>query len=206
MGITSSRGSGGGLEALLCYRCGSYNADDARKCSVCKAPLSAPRRRSPEGREPKRGGRGPFEPGHVVAERYRIVDATAQGSSGWIFRATDEVEGGDVAVKVISSNLLQTDSERAQFAKTLKAAKRVHHTNVAPVQDSGRHKSHAFYVMPFLEGLNLRKIIDLRLEKKQTFALSEVLPLISQIAQACDAWGRYGHHGAIRPASVVVLP
>lgn len=192
---------------MLCYRCGSYNADDARKCTVCSAPLSAPRRKSPRTGRSKRGaGRAPFEAGHVLQGRYRLIDAVAQGTTGWIFRATDEDEWGDVAVKVIASNLLQTDSERAHFAKTLKSAKRVHHGNVARVLEDGRERGHAFYVMPYLEGLTLRKIIDLRIEKKQVFAASEVMPLISQIAQACDAWGRFGYHGAIRPSSVMVLP
>ncbi len=192
---------------MLCYRCGSYNADDARKCTVCSAPLSAPRRKAARSARSKRSGvRAPFESGHVLQGRYRLIDAVAQGTTGWVFRAHDDEEWGDVAVKVIASNVLQTDSERASFAKTLKSAKRVHHGNVARILEHGRERGHSFYVMPYLEGLTLRKIIDLRIEKKQVFAVSEVMPLISQIAQACDAWGRFAYHGAIRPTSVMVLP
>ncbi|MEM6729919.1 MAG: SUMF1/EgtB/PvdO family nonheme iron enzyme [Myxococcota bacterium] len=194
---------------MLCYRCGSYNADDARKCTVCGAPLSTPRRPGASKgkvRARRHTGRSPLEPGHLVGARYRVIDSIAQGTTGWVFRARDEDENADVALKLIAPNLLQTDPERAQFAKALKSATKLRHVNIVRILSDGRDRGQAYYAMPYLEGLTLRKIIDLRIEKKQTFNLSEVLPLISQLAQATDAWGRFGYHGAIRPTSVVVLP
>lgn len=193
---------------MLCYRCGSYNADDARKCSICEAPLSAPRKkngnRTSSGR---RGtGRAPYDNGGIVAKRYRIVDPVGQGTAGWVLRARDEEVDIDVALKLVSPNLLQTEQERSAFVKALRAAKKVQHPNVVRIYDEGRDGDQIYYTMPFLEGLTLRKIIDLRVDKKQVFSFSEVLPLVSQLAQALDAWGKFKFHGAIRPSSIVVLP
>ncbi|MEO1171541.1 MAG: inactive serine/threonine-protein kinase VRK3, partial [Myxococcota bacterium] len=191
---------------MLCYRCGSYNADDARQCSECGAALGERRKSSGKSKRRRPPGQAPFEPGQRLGERYRVADAIGLGTVGWVLRARDEQTNRDVAVKVINPNLLQTDSERSTFSKTLRQARKVDHPNVTPVYDEGREGRYTFYTMPYLEGLTLRKIIDLRIEKQQTFALSEVLPLTAQLTQAADAWGRFGYHGAIRPNSVVVLP
>lgn len=191
---------------MLCYRCGSYNADDARQCSECGASLGE--RRKAGAKKPGRPARGqpPLEPGQLLSERYKVADAIAQGTVGWVVRAHDTHKNRDVAVKIINPNLLQTEAEQAALAKTLRQARKVQHPNVAAVYEEGREDRYSYYTMPYLEGLTLRKIIDLRLEKEETFALSEVLPLISQLTQASDSWGKFGYHGAIRPSSVVVLP
>src|SRR5207302_335078 len=63
-----------------------------------------------------------------------------------------------------------------------------------------------FYTMQFLEGLTLRKIIDLRLSKGQFFQLKEVEPIFAQVAGALDASHKLGPHSDIKPENVVVLP
>ncbi|MBI5509043.1 MAG: SUMF1/EgtB/PvdO family nonheme iron enzyme [Deltaproteobacteria bacterium] len=148
----------------------------------------------------------PLNPGEVIVGRYRVTEPVGTGTTGWLFRARDEEVDVDVAVKLIAANLLQTEDERGQFIKAVKAAKKVHHANLVRLYDAGRGERNIYYTMPFLEGLSLRKIIDLRLEKDQTFSLGETLPLIGQMALAVDAVDKIGGHGALRPSNVMVLP
>lgn len=194
---------------MLCYRCGSYNADGSRKCTVCAAALVAPRRTTKgtpaQGRRATRG-RAPLQPGTLWAGRYRIIEGVAAGIAGWVLRARDEEVDVDVALKLVSSNLLQTDAERASFLKILRNARKVHHPNVVRIYDDGQEKSQLYYTMPFLEGLTLRKIIDLRLEKEQVFSYAETLPLVAQLSAAADGWQKFGYHGALRPTNIIVLP
>ena len=140
------------------------------------------------------------------AGRYRIVDGIAQGAAGWVVRARDEEVDIDVALKLIAPNLLQADDERARFLKLVKTAKKLHHPNIARIYDEGEEGSHVWYTMPFLEGLTLRRIIDLRVERGQNFGFAEVLPLAAQLASAVDGWQRVGPHAALRPHNIVVLP
>jgi formylglycine-generating enzyme required for sulfatase activity len=72
--------------------------------------------------------------------------------------------------------------------------------------DEGSDDSYVFYTMPYLEGLTLRKIIDLRTEKRQAFSLTETLPLLVQLAAGIDSLSRFGGHGALRPSNILVLP
>jgi formylglycine-generating enzyme required for sulfatase activity len=148
----------------------------------------------------------PLDPGEILANRYRIAEPSSPGTTGWILRARDEEVDVDVAIKVIAPNLLQTEEERGAFLKAVKSARKVHHPNVVRIYDEGRSDRYVFYTMPFLEGLSLRKIIDLRLEKQQVFALNEALPLFAQLALAIDNLDKHGAHGALRPANITVLP
>ncbi|MEE8410148.1 MAG: SUMF1/EgtB/PvdO family nonheme iron enzyme [Myxococcota bacterium] len=194
---------------MLCYRCGSFTPDDSRKCKECGQPIARRRRTSRNLSGATTGiarATPPFDAGHVLGGRYRIVAPIAAGTTGWVMRARDDEVDVDVAVKVIASNLLQTDSERGSFIKAVKAVRKVQHANIVRIYDEGRDDRHVFYTMPYLEGLNLRKIIDLRLEKGYFFSLAEALPLFGQLAQALDALGKLGVHGSLRPTNIMVLP
>lgn len=193
---------------MLCYRCGSYNGDGSKKCTVCSAALAAPRRPGKAAPTSRRAARGklPVEPGTIIGERYRVVDAIAQGAAGWVVRARDEEVDVDVALKLIAPNLLQADDERSRFVKLIKTAKKLHHPNVVRIYDEGDQGQAVYYTMPFLEGLTLRKIIDLRVERGQVFGFAEALPIAAQLASAIDGWQKIGVHGALRPHNIVVLP
>lgn len=193
---------------MLCYRCGSYNADHVNACTVCGAPLSA-RRKQPAAR-----GASRLDPrddrelaaGRLLDERYLVGDSIGQGTTGDVWRARDERTGTDVALKVMSPNLLQSDDDIERFVTTVERASALRHPHAAPILGYGRDEGHLYYVMPYLEGLTLREIVDLRLENGGSFRWSEILPLLAQLTQAIDAWGSFGYHGAIRAGSVLVLP
>ncbi len=148
----------------------------------------------------------PYDPNELVAERYRIIEPVVRGITGWIFRARDEKLGIQIALKTIFPNLVQTENEQERLIRTIKRATKVQHPNVARVYDDGRYKGHLFYTMPYLEGLTLRKIIDLRLERGNVFLPDEIMPLFGQLALAVDRLGSFGAHGALSPAAVIVLP
>ena len=194
---------------MLCYRCGSYTPDGARNCSVCEAAFSAERRRAArEGaRTSAAGSHGPFpfEVGYRLGGRYR-VKTFADTISGWGVRARDEQGEADVVLHVIDPKIVQSADDRSQFMSMCRQARRVDHVNVARVLDEGEDSKTVFYVMPLIEGLSLRRIIDLRLEKKEVFTFKETLPLLNQLADGLSKLGRMKFHGGLAPETVVVLP
>src|SRR5207248_9040973 len=81
------------------------------------------------------------------------------------------------------------------------------HPNVARVYEDGEFQDRPYYTSQYLDGLSLRKIIDLRKEKGQYFKAEEVEPIVAQIAQALDEAHRAGVvHGDLKPENVLVLP
>jgi len=107
---------------------------------------------------------------------------------------------------VIDPKIVQSADDRSQFMSTCRQARRIEHINVARVLDEGEDSKTVFYVMPLIEGLSLRRIIDLRIEKNEVFTFKETLPLFNQLADGLSKLGRIRFHGVLAPESVVVLP
>ena len=198
---------------MLCYRCGSHVQDGAEKCWNCGTQLAATKRQGASASELRNAQRTGsrvfgvvFKIGDLIANRYRVKDIAGSGGAGVVYRAHDQEIDVDVAVKVINAKLVQTADEQRLFSRQTKIAKKLSHQNVVRLYDEGRDDQRPYFTMQFLEGLSLRKIIDLRKEKKQTFALPEVEPIFNQLCQALDYAHRTTFHGNMKPDNVIVLP
>lgn len=198
---------------MLCYRCGSHVQDGAGKCWNCGTQLAAASRKgapTSELRARQRTGSRVFgvvfKIGDLIANRYRVSDIIGSGGAGVVYRAHDQEIDVDVAVKVINAKLVQTADEQRLFSRQTKIARKLSHQNVVRIYDEGRDEDRPFYTMQFLEGLSLRKIIDLRKEKQQTFALAEIEPIYNQLCQALDYAHKTTFHGNLKPDNVIVLP
>ncbi|MEC8050142.1 MAG: SUMF1/EgtB/PvdO family nonheme iron enzyme [Myxococcota bacterium] len=191
---------------MICYKCGSFTADGERKCSVCGQLFASDRRRSKRPATAKSNSDGPFPKGQILGGRYVMEGNPTASASGWTYRAKDQKDNVWVAVKVIDAKLLQTESERSKFVSALKKASKVSHPCWSKTLSHGTDRDVLYYITPFVEGLSLRKIIDLRAEKRQVFSLEEALPTFRQLANALSALKKGDFHGAITPQSLRILP
>ncbi len=198
---------------MLCFRCGSYNADSAAKCSVCgqdfleRAPQREQRTVANARKQSQTGlPSSIFVPGETVAGRYKIGELLGQGGVGAVYRARDLEIDVDVALKAISPNLLQTDEEQKNFSKQIRAARKLQHQNIVRIYDEAHEGPRRFYTMKLLEGLTLRKIIRLRHEKGQAFSPEELGPIFQQLAAAMDYAHKTTWHGDLKPENVIILP
>jgi formylglycine-generating enzyme required for sulfatase activity len=147
-----------------------------------------------------------FKIGDLIANRYRVKDIVGSGGAGVVYRAHDQEIDVDVAVKVINAKLVQTSDEQRLFSRQTKISRKLSHQNVVRIYDEGRDEKRPYFTMQFLEGLSLRRIIDLRKEKRQTFNIHEVEPIFNQLCQALDYAHKTTFHGNLKPDNVIVLP
>ncbi|MFA6035073.1 MAG: protein kinase, partial [Myxococcota bacterium] len=195
---------------MLCYRCGTHVPDGSELCTNCgqrfntggKSEESRPSS-PPHAREQRSYH---YKTGDVIARRYKVKGIVGNGEIGEVYRAHDSEIEVDVAVKVLREGVIVSDSEFKRFAAEIKAARKLSHQNIVRVYDVDRDNGRAFYAMQLLEGLTLRKIIQLRSEKGQAFSLQEIEPLFSQIVHALDYAHQFTFHGDLKPENVVVLP
>lgn len=194
---------------MLCFRCGSYNPENAQKCSVCgqgfideSGRVVGPPRRESKVAQPA----SIFVPGEVVAGRYRIGELLGQGGVGAVYRARDLEIDVDIALKAITPNLLQTEEEQKNFSKQIKGARKLQHPNIVRIYDEGHEGNRRFFTMKLLEGLTLRKIIRLRHEKGQPFSAEELVPIFHQLAAALDYAHKSTWHGDLKPENILILP
>lgn len=196
---------------MLCFRCGSHVNDGAEQCWNCGADLSQ-RKKAPTSElraRPRSGSRifgVVYKIGDLIADRYRVRDIVGSGGAGVVYRAQDREVDVDVAVKVINGKLVQTPEERRLLSRQTKIAKKLNHQNCVRIYDDGMDEERPFFCMQFLEGLSLRRIIDLRREKGQVFSGPEVEPIFNQLCQGLDYAHRTTFHGNLKPDNVLVLP
>ncbi len=197
---------------MLCYRCGSHVQDGTETCPTCGQKLAAAGGRQATGtfsrRKPSSSAieGAPYKPTDLVASRYLIKDTVGAGPLGFVFRAHDKEVDVEVALKVINPKLVQMADERKQFAKVLRLARKLNHPNIVRVYEEGEDNERPYFTSQFLDGLTLRKIIDLRLQKGQFFTVQEIEPIISQIGAALEGAHKVGPHSDVRPENVLVLP
>jgi len=197
---------------LLCYRCGSHVPDLSESCGTCGQKLSGGEVRQATGTfSHKRSGQGsisgsPYKAGETIAGRYLVKEVVGTGPLGFVLRAQDKEADAEVAVKVIHPRFLQTPEERARFAEQIAAVRSITHSNLVHIYGDGEDQGWPFYAMQFIEGLTLRKIVDLHIETGQVFSPREVEPILAQIASGLEAGSKVGPHGDLRSENVVVLP
>ena len=148
----------------------------------------------------------PYRVGDRMAERYVVKDAVGLGPLGYVFRASDEQQGIDVAVKMIHPRFVQTAEEREAFTRAVEPARRFMQPSLARLHDLGVDQGWPYVTYSFLDGLTLRRMIDSRLAKGQTFSLEEVEPFLGQLAAALEAAHPVGAHADLKPENVVILP
>jgi len=202
---------------MLCFRCGSPVSDTAQTCANCGQDLSSQAAPNPEQfaelqkklRETGREQRRPTaacDIGEVVAERYEINDVVGVGAVGTVYKAFDQESEVDVALKVISSEHLPSEEARNHFLLALQRARDVVHDNAVRYFDVDHDGQRCFYVMQFLKGLPLRKILDMRRAKGQRFSVAEVEPIFVQMCKALDDTSAIMVHGGLKPENIIILP
>ena len=195
---------------MLCFRCGSYNVDDANLCSVCGQAFLDDKGREVAGVSRSTSGDRMsatiFAPGDLVSGRYKILETLGQGGVGVVYRARDQELDADVALKAISPNLLQMPEEQRLFSRQMKQARKLNHPNIIRIYDEGHEQNRRYFTMKLLEGLTLRKIIRLRHDKGQAFTAEEIIPIVHQLAAAFDYAHKSTWHGDLKPENIVILP
>ncbi|HEV8119277.1 MAG TPA: serine/threonine-protein kinase, partial [Thermoanaerobaculia bacterium] len=134
-----------------------------------------------------------------LANRYEIVSELGRGGMGVVYRARDPILHRDVAVKLIVSVDL-TPEVAGRFQREAQLVAQMDHAGIVPIYDLGQHEGSLFFVMPVVEGENLRHLLW-----AGTLKLGEVLDIVIQVADALE----YSHargvvHRDIKPENIMV--
>jgi eukaryotic-like serine/threonine-protein kinase len=193
---------------VLCYRCGSHVPDSSDTCPTCGQKYDAAARQAPSASARRRGSieGAPYKPGDLIASRFSILEMVGAGPVGYVFRAMDQQHDVEVAFKAINPRLLQEPEERTQFSLVLKVGKKLNHPYLSRVYEEGFDGDRPYFTSQLIEGMTLRRMMEMRVAKGQPFTLREVEPLLGQIADALDGAHRYGPHSDLKPENIIVLP
>src|SRR5688572_19113723 len=134
-----------------------------------------------------------------LANRYEVAAELGRGGMGVVYRARDPMLNRDVAVKVLATTELTPDIEE-RFQREAQIVAQMDHPGIVPIYDVGRHDGSLFFVMPLVEGTNLRRILW-----TGSLRLGDVLDIAIQVADALE----YSHsrsvvHRDVKPENIMV--
>jgi serine/threonine-protein kinase len=136
--------------------------------------------------------------------RYEILSELGQGAMGVVYKATDPLIDRVVAIKTINLGLAQEEKEEyeARFYQEAKAAGRLSHPNIVTIYDVGKSGDVAYIAMEFLQGREIRDVLD----DGEKLPVAQVLDIVSQVALGLAYAHEHGIvHRDVKPSNIMMI-
>ncbi len=140
--------------------------------------------------------------GRQLMGQFQLVAACGRGATGTVYRAMQSSMDRQVAVKVLSSELLTDPSIIKRFVREARAGARLSHPNIATVHLVGQTDEGVPYiVMEYIEGPPLSAL----LEADAPLPAERILHIGEQIASAlCEAHDHGIIHRDLKPENILL--
>jgi serine/threonine protein kinase len=134
---------------------------------------------------------------------FELIEPIGVGGMGAVLRARDTQLDRPVALKVLPPDLAQDPENIRRFHQEARAAARLDHENIARVFFCGEDQRLHFIAFEFVEGDNLRTI----LERRGRLPVGEALHYVLQIAAGLSHASQRGVvHRDIKPSNIIITP
>jgi Protein kinase domain len=132
--------------------------------------------------------------------KYRIVDRLGRGGMGTVYKAVDETLERDVAIKVLNSDIGESDVLKRFRAEAVTLA-RLNHQGIATLYELHRHDDELLMVMEFVRGETFHDLS----ERFGPLAPPQAAQLCVQVLDALAHAHRAGVvHRDLKPANLMV--
>ena len=174
-----------GLEEATCPHCNrTVPVTDAKPlshilCRICKKRMLVPGR----------------------LDGFTLYAPIGAGGMGTIYRATDDMLGRDVAIKLVRRNGADDQEYRDLLKREASAAGKINHPRVAQVYALNFHDGHPYLVMELVSGEDFNS----KSEREGKLDERLVLRMALDVAEGLTAINREGLvHGDIKPGNIVL--
>jgi eukaryotic-like serine/threonine-protein kinase len=139
--------------------------------------------------------------GQVINDRYRIEGLLGRGNVGVVYRATDQRENRQVALKIIKVDLAEAGM-RNRFEHDADIVAKIDHPNAVTIYDHGLlGTGGGYFAMEFIEGKTLRDL----LREQKTIPLEQALNYIKQVCLPVSMAHKLGvTHRDLKPENIML--
>ncbi|UFJ41988.1 Stk1 family PASTA domain-containing Ser/Thr kinase [Brevibacillus humidisoli] len=139
--------------------------------------------------------------GQRLGGRYQLQNRIGGGGMAVVYKATDLVLNRIVAVKVLRSQFGSDEDFVQRFRREAQAVASLSHPNVVSVYDVGQEDDTYFMVMEYIEGSNLKDVIN----ERGALPVAEAVRIALQICDALDhAHQNHIIHRDIKPQNILI--
>lgn len=193
-------------EEKRCAQCGTVLAADAPQglCPACLLKRGFATSTGAGASHSQGAPTGYAPPPPAELARYfpelEILEVIGRGGMGVVYKARQKRLDRLVALKILPSNVSREPAFSERFSREAKALARLTHANIVAVHDFGQTGGLFYFVMEFVDGMNLRRLLD-----TGKIAPKEALAIVPQI---CDAL-QFAHdkgvvHRDIKPENILL--
>lgn len=145
--------------------------------------------------------RGGLSPGTMAGD-YMVTELIARGGCGSVYRARHRADGSAAAVKVLHASLASQKKMVERFTREVRVVELLRHPNIVAIHDVGAlPDGRPYYVMEYLEGRTLARIIDI----EGRLSPAEALDLLGPVCDALSAAHAAGViHRDVKASNIIV--
>ncbi|HEY6584717.1 MAG TPA: protein kinase [Gaiellaceae bacterium] len=137
----------------------------------------------------------------VIAGRYELLELVGRGGMSSVWKAHDRLLDRSVAIKVLHEHYTQDEEYVERFRREARSVAQVSHPNIVTVIDRGEDAGRQYIVFEFVDGENLKQLI----EREGPLSVRDALLLALQMARALGfAHDRGLIHRDVKPQNVLL--
>ncbi len=139
--------------------------------------------------------------GNILGNRYRILREIGSGGMAKVYLAEDINDGQLEAIKVLHPHFSEDVSYLQRFTREAKLASMLDNPHIVKLLDYGSSRDIHYLVMEYVEGKDLREIIN----ERGPLPWEEAMGMIDQICEALEvAHDNHVVHRDIKPQNVMI--
>jgi serine/threonine-protein kinase len=139
--------------------------------------------------------------GDVLSDRYELEELVGTGGMSSVFRAHDRLLDRKVALKILHQQYTEDADYVERFRREARAVAALSHPNIVTVIDRGEHESKQFIVFEYVDGENLKALI----ERRGPAPVATALELAMQIARGLSFAHQQGLiHRDVKPQNILL--
>jgi serine/threonine-protein kinase len=139
--------------------------------------------------------------GEVLSDRYEVEELVGTGGMSSVFRAHDRLLDRKVALKVLHQQYSEDDDYIERFRREARAVAALSHPNIVTVIDRGEHDGRQFIVFEYIDGENLKALI----QRRGPAPVATALELAMQIARGLSFAHQQGLvHRDVKPQNILL--
>lgn len=137
----------------------------------------------------------------LIIGSYVVLEKLGQGGMGQVFKARHKTMKREVALKVISPNVVKDETSLRRFQREVEAAAQLNHPNIVTAHDAGEFKGTHYLVMEYIKGKDLSSLV----KTSGPLNAGKAVALILQAANGLAYAHRNGIvHRDIKPANLLL--